>query len=87
MEGALAVAYTPNGGQTAAVSPDGKYIVGCESTLWFTKIRFWNSTTGQLAETLKYNTRKIYSISFSPDSRYILSASGDKRIYIHILDY
>jgi len=84
-EGALAVVFTPNS-TFSAVSPDGKWIAAHADTTWRT-VNVWDSKTGQLAASLDGHTDDLNSITFSPDSRRILTSSYDKTIRVHTLDY
>ena len=81
-EGALAVTFTPNS-TDSAVSPDGKWIAARDSNL--KTVHVWDSKTGQLAASLDGHTDIVISITFSPDSRRILSASWDKTVRVHTL--
>ena len=83
-EGALAVAFAPKSSYYA-VSPDGRWIAAygpntCRS------VRVWHSKTGQVAASLEGHTDNICTITFSPDSRRVLTTSYDKTIRVHTLD-
>jgi WD40 repeat protein len=84
-EGALAVAFTPNS-TDCPVSPDGKWIAAYADTTWKT-VNVWDSKTGQLVVSLDGHTERVNSITFSPDSRHILTSSHDKTICVHTLDF
>jgi WD40 repeat protein len=83
-EGALAVTFTPNS-TDSAVSPDGKWIVARNNNL--KTVHVWDSKTGQLVTSLDGHTNIVISITFSPDSRRVLSTSWDKTIRVHTLDH
>ena len=82
-EGALAVVFTPQSTYSRAVSPDGKWIAdtGAASGI----VQVWDSGTGLLAKTFTGHTGSVRSVSFSPDSKRVLSASSDKTIRVHTL--
>ena len=84
-EGTLNVAFTPKC-MWKVVSPDGKWIAGCLEDNW-KAVKVWNSKTGQLAATLSEHTGDVYSISFSPDSKQIITASQDKTIQVCTVDW
>ena len=81
-EGALAVAVTSSS-TYSAVSPDGKWIAARDKTV--KAVHVWNSKTGQLAASLDEHTDKVTCITFSPDSKRVLTASHDKTILVHTL--
>jgi WD40 repeat protein len=86
-EGILAVAFTPSSSLFRAVSPDGKWIVLVPfRDRGRTTVQIWDSRTGLLAATYAEHTDNIHSVSFSPDSKQILTASDDKTIHIHTLN-
>ncbi|MBN2314758.1 MAG: protein kinase [Sedimentisphaerales bacterium] len=66
-EGALAIAF----------SPDGKRI----ATAYVT-ITIWNATTGAEMQTLKGHKAAVLSLAFSPDGERIISGSMDKSIKV-----
>jgi WD40 repeat protein len=83
-KGALAVEFTPND-TSSAVSPDGRWIAAyADNTL--TTVSVWDSRTGQVAASVGGHTDQIITITFSPDSRRVLTASCDKTIRVHTLD-
>jgi WD40 repeat protein len=84
-EGTLNVTFTPTCMWTV-VSPDGKWIAGCLADNW-KAVKVWNSKTGQLAATLSEHTDDVSSVSFSPNSKQIISASYDKTIRICTVDW
>jgi WD40 repeat protein len=83
-EGTLTVVFTPKS-MLLAVSSDGKWIAQLQYTSKIVQV--WNSKTGQLAATLSKHTDYVYSVSFSPDSKQILSASWDKTIQVCTVDW
>jgi WD40 repeat protein len=84
-EGALAVVFTPNT-TYSAVSPDGKWMVAVADTTWRI-VNVWDSKIGKLVVSLDGHTDEVNSITFSPDSRRILTSSDDKTIRIHTLNF
>ena len=81
-EGALAVVFAPKSSRSA-VSPDGRWIADVAIDR---VVHVWDSKTGQVAASLKEHTDIVKSITFSPDSRRVLTASCDKTIRVHTLD-
>ena len=67
--------------RSVAFSPDGKRIVsgGTDS-----KIRIWNSETGELVHTLREIIKfyRVNSVAFSPDGERIVSGGTDSKIRI-----
>jgi len=83
--GNLAVVFTPNSTWYCAVSPDGKWIAARKDGDLNT-VQVWDSKNGQLAISAEH-TKVIFSVSFSPDSKHILSTSMDKTVRVHSLDF
>jgi WD40 repeat protein len=84
-EGALAVVFTPKDTFGCAVSPNGKWIAENSTNNWKT-VQVWDSRTGWVVATFSEHTEEVYSVTFSPDGKQILSASKDKTIQVHTLD-
>jgi WD40 repeat protein len=84
-EGTLAVAFVPKD-MFCAVSPDGKWIAGRLKNNW-RAVKVWNSKTGQLVATLLEHISYVESVSFSLDSKQIISASNDKTIQVYTVDW
>ncbi len=74
-----------------ALSPDQKYLVsggylaGEERSDW-TAIRVYDYKSGKLIKLLKSHTNVINDLSFSSDSKYLISGSSDKRAKIWSVD-
>ena len=83
-EGTLTVVFTSSSTNYCAVSPDGKWIAWCNGGDQMT-VEIYDSKTSQLVVTFSDHTDRVYSISFSPDSKQVLSASADKTICVHTL--
>lgn len=81
--GTLTVGSTSSSMDRCAVSPNGKWIVvvGPQNT-----VQVWNSRTGLLTASFLDHTH-IYCVSFSPDSKWILSTSWDKTIQVYTVDF
>ncbi len=61
-------------GTCFAISPDGKKLVAGTND-W--KILLWNVETGELLRQLSGHTMAVYSVAWSPNNSYVVSASGD----------
>ena len=83
-EGALAVVFTPTS-SWSAVSPDGRWIAALDGDLSGI-FHVWDSKTGQVVASLKKHTSNFMSITFSLDSRRVLTSSLDNTICVHTLD-
>jgi WD40 repeat protein len=85
-----AVVFTPNSTYYCAVSPDGKWIVSrMDGDIMDgdnTPVHVWNLKTGKLAVGTNTHSSFVQSITFSPDSKHIVTASYDKTIQVHCLD-
>jgi WD40 repeat protein len=79
--GTLAVAFASSS-TNLTVSADGKWVVGSKGS----EICVWDSNTGLLVATFRGHAGHISSVSFSPDSKRILSASQDNTIRVRTLD-
>jgi WD40 repeat protein len=84
-EGALAVVFTPRSTFSCAVSPNGKWIAE-NATNNYKTVQVWDAKTGQVVATFSEHTEEVWSVTFSPDSKQILSTSKDKTIQVHTLN-
>jgi WD40 repeat protein len=85
VEHTAAVMFTPIS-TCCAVSPDGKWVAGYTHSDGQV-VRVWDSKTGQLAGTFTEHAQYVHNVSFSPDSRRVLSSSDDKTVQIHTIDW
>ena len=85
MEHAAAVMFTPIS-TCCAVSPDGKWVAGYTHSDGQV-VRVWDTKTGQLAGTFTEHAQYVHNVSFSPDSKRVLSSSDDKTVQIHTIDW
>ena len=85
MEGVLAVVFMPKS-TYVAVSPNGRWIVGYRDND-FRRFSIWDSKTGQLVATMEAHNKDLYSLAFSPDGKQILSASEDKTVHVHTINW
>jgi len=60
--------------ETAAFSPDGKYIV---SSSIDNTCKLWDIASGKEIKTFTGHSDRILSVAFSPDGKYIVSGSDD----------
>ena len=81
-EGSTAVKFVAMS-RFSAVSPDGNWVVqnGAKDDMGHL-VQVWNTKTGQQVATLKTNCKPLQSVTFSPDSKYILFAT-DLTVHIH----
>jgi WD40 repeat protein len=81
----LAVVFTSSSTDYCAVSPDGEWIAHkCED---LHTIEVLHSATGRFAAKCSDHTGWVSSVSFSPDSKWFLTASDDKTIHVHALKF
>jgi WD40 repeat protein len=72
-----------NGGWKALYSPDGKNIAAVTGVVRNYTITIWDAASGRILRTLTGGHRAwITSISYSPDGRFLVSASEDGTIKI-----
>lgn len=72
-EGALTLVFTPNSIDGCAVSPDGKWIAYRNGK----RICISDSNTGRLARSYVEHSDEVHSLSFSRDTKEVISASGN----------
>ena len=84
-EGTLAAVFSPHSTFSCVVSPDGMWIAARKDGD-FHIVQVWDSRTGRLAATFSEHTDYVYSVSFSPDSKRILTTSGDKTVRVCTLN-
>ena len=83
MTAAVPMVFASNS-NTIAVSPNGKWIVCCMDST--SKVQIMDLRTGQVVTTFDAHTNQVQSVTFSSDSRRILTTSDDKTIRIHTLN-
>lgn len=83
-EGTAAALFMPIS-NCCAISPDGKWVAGYSDPSG-RKFRVWDSKTGRPARRLTEQTHCVSPVSFSPDSKRIISASDDTILQLHSLD-
>ena len=45
-------------------------------------MKIWLTESGEVVRTLSGHTKEVYSVSFSPDGKYVVSGSGDYSVKI-----
>jgi WD40 repeat protein len=85
-EGTLIVVVLPMNGfwNTTAVSPNGKWIAS-QSQKNISIVHVWDSRTGQVVKHIEAHRAGVYSVTFSSDSKQIVTASYDGTICIHTI--
>jgi WD40 repeat protein/tRNA A-37 threonylcarbamoyl transferase component Bud32 len=68
-DGAMGVAYSPDGKWLASAGADGA-------------VRIWDALTGREARTLKGHNHEVAAVAFSPDGRQLASASLDRTVKV-----
>lgn len=58
------------------------YLIWGFSASFDRKVKIWDPETGKCIHSLEKHTQPVYSISFSPDGRYIASGSFDMRCLV-----
>jgi len=86
VEGALVVGFTFSSTMLGAVSPVGKWIAVSPPSNCSTA-QVWDSETGLLVATFKEHRYRVHCVSFSPDSKRMLSTSDDNTISVRTLDF
>jgi WD40 repeat protein len=87
-EGILAVVFTPSSAWHCVVSPDGKWIATRKKVgKQWKAVEVWDSKAGKVAGTFSEHTDGVFSISFSPDSKRILTTSVDKTIRVRNINF
>ena len=84
-EGSLAVVAMPKSTYYCAISPNGKWLAHRASD--YKAILVIDSKSGLLVATLRGHTGHVHSVSFSPDSKCIISSSDDRTIQVHTFDF
>jgi WD40 repeat protein len=62
--------------QCVGFSPDGKVLAAAD----FRIVRLWEAQTGRLLQSLEGHSNMIMSVAFSPDGRWLASASADRTV-------
>ncbi|PNX57325.1 notchless protein, partial [Trifolium pratense] len=62
-------------------SPDGQWVA---SASFDNSVKLWNGTTGKFVATFRH-VRDVYQISWSADSRLLLSGSKDSTLKVSIV--
>jgi WD40 repeat protein len=85
-EGTLTAVVLPMNGYYCriAVSLNGKWIAS-RSKKNGNLVHVWDSRTGQLARNIDAHTEYVCSVTFSPDSKRIVTTSADKTVHVHTI--
>jgi WD40 repeat protein/serine/threonine protein kinase len=77
----------PSGGfEIITFSPDGKFLAACGGIPVAPRINVWDTKTGKPTSAFHAHTSRITCLSFSPDSRRLVSGSDDRTLRIWDLD-
>jgi eukaryotic-like serine/threonine-protein kinase len=63
----------------AAISPDGRRLA---SASFDNTVKLWNTTTGNLQQTLRGHEARVYSVAFDKEGTRLVSASADRTAII-----
>ncbi len=66
-------AFSTDGSQVAAFSPDGKQVL---SGGWDKTVRLWDAATGEQLRVFEGHTSHVHAVAFSPDGKRAASAAG-----------
>lgn len=72
------IGWSPTG--PASTNPNGALLLASAS--YDTTVRLWDVERGQCVLTLDKHGEPVYSLSFSPDGKYVATGSFDKYVYI-----
>ncbi|GMN32181.1 hypothetical protein TIFTF001_003556 [Ficus carica] len=65
-------------------SPDGQWVA---SASFDKSVKLWNGTTGQFVAAFRGHVGAVYQISWSADSRLLLSGSKDSTLKVYAVDW
>ena len=65
-------------------SPDGRWIV---SASFDKSVKLWNGTNGTFVATFRGHVRPVYQVSWSSDSRLVVSGSSDSTLKVQAYLY
>lgn len=65
-----------------AFSPDGRWAA---SAAWDNSVRLWEGRTGKFVATLRGHIGAVYRLTWSADSRLLVSASKDTTLKVRLI--
>jgi WD40 repeat protein/serine/threonine protein kinase len=78
----LAIPNVSGANVGVAVSPDGRLLASAGPVETQHTVQLWDAQTGAVRKTLKGHLGHVWTVAFSPDSRYLASGSWDSTVKV-----